>query len=293
MLRSMTTYSRVESSEAHWKLSLELKSVNNRYCDVNIRLPRWMNGIEEKIKKIVRSGLERGRIDLFINYEGEGASKPVFEPDIELGLAYVNAVKWLAGGLGIKPDLDISTLLSAVKDVIRTGEEPQDLEVVFDRLEPWLASLLDQAVEMASIEGGRLEEDIIERLKKIEEFLRMIGEKSSENIEISVNTLKERVARHLEAIPVDENRIAQEIVILTDRLDITEEKVRAESHLKQFRDILDAGGSVGRKLDFLLQELFREVNTMASKSSNQHISQWVVEIKTELEKIREQVQNVV
>lgn len=293
MLRSMTTFARADVSGDGWRLGMELKSVNNRYCDIHIRMPRWMNGIEESIKQQIKGVLQRGRIDFFIDYTGEGGCRPVFEPDIELGRAYVAAAGELADALGLSPEIDLEALLRSVKDIIVTREERDDSDAIWKRLEPHIATLLDQALEMAMAEGKRLEEDMVHRLASIEELLLKTGELAESNLEASVVKLKERLQKYLDSYPVDENRIAQEVVILTDKLDITEEQVRAASHVKQFREILKEDGPSGRKLDFLLQELFREVNTMASKSSNDRISQFVVEIKSELEKIREQVQNIV
>ena len=293
MLRSMTTFARTDVSGDGWRLGMELKSVNNRYCDIHIRMPRWMNGIEESLKQQIKAAMDRGRIDFFIDYSGEGGYRPLFEPDIELGRAYIAAAGELADALGLNPEIDLETILGTVRDVIVTREEREDAEVILERLKPHIATLLDQALEMGIAEGKRLEEDIVLRLDSIEDLLVKIGELSESNLDASLVKLRERIQKHLDSYPVDENRIAQEVVILTDKLDITEEQVRAESHVQQFRKILKEDGPSGRKMDFLLQELFREVNTMASKSSNDKISQFVVEIKAELEKIREQVQNVV
>jgi uncharacterized protein (TIGR00255 family) len=289
----MTAFARVDAVGDGWRLGMELKSVNNRYCDIHVRLPRWMNGVEETIKKRIKSVLHRGRIDVCIDYRGEGGSRPVFEPDVPLGMAYLSAVRELAAALEMPPDIDMTALVGSVRDVIVIREEHEDSEAVMERIAPHLDRLLRNALEMSRDEGERLEEDIAGRVERIGELLNSVRDRAAVNLEASLARLRERIEKYLDACPVDEARLAQEAVILTDRLDITEEQVRAASHVRQFFNILDSEGPAGRKLDFLLQELFREVNTMASKASDDRISQWVVEIKAELEKIREQVQNVV
>jgi uncharacterized protein (TIGR00255 family) len=213
---------------------------------------------------------------------------------MELANAYLDALNRIAEATGIKNDLSVSELVHAVRDIIVVREEREEADTVFERILPHLESLLDDAVRMSLDEGERLARDISGRIGRIEEFLDKISRQASHNLAESLKALEERINRYLSSCPVDEGRMAQETAILIDRLDITEELVRAESHVKQFRIILETDDRpIGRKLDFLLQELFREVNTMASKSSSDLISQWVVEIKTELEKIREQVQNIV
>lgn len=293
MLRSMTTFAREEASGEGWSLVLELKSVNGRYCDVFIRLPKWMNPLEDRVRKLVQDRLVRGRIELSVQCEGKASGRVFFEPDIEVAKSYIEAVNRLGQEVGVCPDLDMASLLSLVRDVINVREEKEDIEHIWEKIEDPLESLLDKAIEMSEKEGAALEADLLKRISLIGERIDQIEARSKERFHEARSNLFERVQSALGEIPLDEARLAHEIVIMTDKLDITEEIVRAKSHIEQFKRMVVSGGTVGRKLDFMLQECFREVNTMASKASDAFISHMVVEVKGELEKMREQVQNVV
>lgn len=293
MLRSMTTYARVEYAEDAWSSVLELKSVNGRFCDIHTRLPRWMNPIEDRIKKLVYEKMIRGRIDLSIQHEGDDAKRPVFKPDMDLGRSYLKTVKSLAEGLDLEDTMDLPTLLCSLKDVITVQEQGPDTEKAWERIRSQLEELLDKAVKMSITEGATLAKDLESRLSRIEKWVEDISKRTGEHLDKAQQELKERIQSILKDVPVDGGRLAQELAILADKLDITEEIVRSLSHIEQFRKFFSKEEAIGRKMDFLLQELFREVNTMASKSSDSVISFLVVEIKCELEKMREQVQNVV
>ncbi len=289
----MTTYARVEYAEDAWSSVLELKSVNGRFCDIHLRLPRWMNPIEDRIKKLVHERMIRGRVDLSIQHEGSDAQRPVFKPDLDLGRSYLNTVRSLAEGLGLECTMDLPTLLCSLKDVITVQEQGPDTEKAWERIKVQLEELLDKAVGMSVTEGATLEKDLKSRLSQVEQWVEDISKRTEERLNAAQQELKERIQSILKDVPVDEGRLIQELAILADKLDITEEIVRSLSHIEQFRRFFVKEGAIGRKMDFLLQELFREVNTMASKSSDSIISCSVVEIKGELEKMREQVQNVV
>lgn len=292
-LRSMTTFSRVESVEDTFSVILELRSVNGRYCDVHSRLPRWLVPLEDRVRKLIQERLVRGRIEVSIQLEGGSGTRPVFVPDVDLGRSYLAAARALARDLGLEDRVDLSLLLSTVRDVMAVREPERDLEDMWPRLLGPLNSLLDRAEAMAKEEGAALTRDLEGRLAMLEGWLLDIDRRRDEHLLEAQTALGERIRNALAAVDVDPSRLAQEAAILADRLDITEEIVRAQSHVAQFRRLLGSEESTGRRLDFLLQELFREVNTMAAKSADAVISQSVVEIKAELEKVREQVQNVV
>jgi uncharacterized protein (TIGR00255 family) len=276
-----------------WSCALELRSVNGRFCDVNIRLPKWMNPIEDRIKKLVQERMIRGRIDLSIQHEDSEATRSVFKPDLELGRSYLDAVKSLADGLGLEGTLDLPTLLCSLGDVITVQEQGPDTEKAWERIKGQLEELLDKAIAMSATEGIALEKDLESRLSLVEQWIEDISRRKEEHLKKAQQALKDRIQSILRDLPADEGRLAQEMAVLADKLDITEEIVRVRSHIEQFRKFFAKEGAIGRKMDFLLQELFREVNTMASKSSDSLISYLVVEIKGELEKMREQVQNIV
>ncbi len=293
MLRSMTMFARKEGSGPDWSMELELKSVNSRYCDVHIRAPREFSALEDRIRRYLKEKFSRGRIDLFIQYESFEETPAAFEPKIGLAKGYLQAVEQLAQALGILPDLKMGEFLQLLKDAIVARQEQPDAEFLWQRLFPLLEELTDSAMEMAYKEGQATEQDIRKRVEHIEELGAAIAKRAQESVSEQQRKLKERIISRLEELPFDQDRIIQEAAILADRLDINEELVRLESHLSQFYKYLEIDQQIGRKLDFLLQEIFREVNTIASKSSDSAISHLVVEIKSEIEKIREQLQNIV
>ncbi len=293
MLRSMTTFARVEPTGDDWSSTIELRSVNARFCDIRVRLPNWMNPLEDRIKKLVRERLVRGHIDLSIVYEGSETPKSAFEPDLELGRSYLSAARKLADGLGIENSLDLSSLLGTLEGAIVVREQQADIERTWERIKGPLMELLDEAVAMSLREGTSLERDLGSRLSQIEDRINSISRQADGHLKRAQEALMDKIQSILKDVPIDEGRMAQEMALLANKLDITEEIVRAHSHIGQFRSYLEKEEIVGRRLDFLLQELFREINTMASKSSDSMISQSVVEIKDELEKMREQVQNIV
>ncbi len=293
MLRSMTAFARTTFSGDEWSVTMELRSVNSRFFDCRVRVPNELSALEERIRRFLKKKLVRGRVDFVLHYESREEIPVAFTPKIELARNYLEAVSRLANGIAKPLDLEAKDLLYLLKDVITAREEEVDTSLIWDRIRPVLESLLDSALEMAKREGAATEKDIRKRLSRIQDLAADISARAQENTKSQADAMRERLVSLLGEFPVDEARIAQEAAVLADRLDINEELVRLESHVSQFYKYLGAGGDVGRKLDFLMQEIFREANTMASKSADTAISHLVVEIKAELEKIREQLQNVV
>ncbi len=292
-VRSMTSYCRLEEERGDWKLYLELRSVNSRFLDLHLRMPRWLNPVEEQIRRLVRERLGRGRVELTIRLEGESAPPPSVRCDLAFAKGCKEALESLASELDIDPGLDAASLVSLFRDVIVVEEQEYDTEAAWKALEPSLSRCLDTAVAMSLREGANLQSDLAGRLAFIEERLAEIEALFSQKSGELFSKLRDRLKRVIVDTPLDEGRILQEAALLADRLDITEELVRARSHIAQFRSLFSKGGGVGRTMDFLLQELFREVNTIASKSQDSAIAHFVVDIKGELEKMREQVQNIV
>jgi len=293
-LRSMTTYARFEQDIGDWWLFIELKSVNHRFCDVNVRCPRFLIPVEDKIRKCIQKALIRGRVDVCIQMDAGKESIPEFIPNIELTRSYLQAVKELSDSLGLEYNLDISSLLSIVRDAIISREADRDYEEIWRVLSIGLKKVLEDAILMAEQEASTLLDDLKKHINIIKALLEEIDSRRNEHLREAQEALFRRIEELLGGIKeLDMNRLHQEAAILADRLDITEEIVRANSHISQIEGILSGDPPCGRRLDFLLQELFREVNTMASKSCDDNISQKVVEIKAELEILREQVQNLV
>ncbi|MGQ9499070.1 MAG: YicC/YloC family endoribonuclease [Dissulfurimicrobium sp.] len=296
MPRSMTAFSRIEVLEADLNFTMELKSVNSKYCDVVIRAPRWASHLEDRMRKLIQERLQRGRIELSIQTARQTngrATAASFEPDINLAKAYIDAAARLKEELGLDGAIDLPMLLNVLPGVVVAREEGDDPEKICEVMDAALDRLLKEFETMALEEGGNLQRDILARLDQIEAWVSEISSRSSIHFAEAKNALFKRIKAILKDVPVDESRLAQELAILADRLDITEELVRVASHIRQFKKLLSRDDAVGRRLDFLLQELFREINTIAVKSTDTIIAHIGVEIKGALEKIREQVQNIV
>ncbi len=293
MITSMTTFARSSAQGDGWFCSMELRSVNGRYCDVHTRIPRGLAPLEDRINKTIKKRLRRGTIDFTLQFQGAMDETPNFLPDRAAARSWLTAAEQLAEELRFPARPDFKDLLAAMPGVIVMEQAPQDESALWERLEQPLERLLEQAEAMALREGADLERDIRNRLSIISDLLDQIDRGKREHLEAAQKALRERVEKLLQNVAIDPVRLTQESAIMADRLDITEEIVRASSHIERFLEYLDSTEPVGRRLDFLTQEIFREFNTMASKSCNSSISQAVVEVKGELEKIREQVQNIV
>jgi uncharacterized protein (TIGR00255 family) len=292
MIKSMTAFGRAEQVVEGRLYAVEMRCVNRRYCEISVRMPHPFLPLEERIKKLVAAKVSRGRVDVLVKVKNGSRAIADIEVNLPLAQAYWKALAELKEALETEEKVGLETLLSL--EGIMTATEPEvDLE------KTWLilASLIGEALEgvdgMRITEGQAIYHDFQERLKSVEEGLSRIKALAPSILSEHHARLKERMAALTEGeIELDPNRLAQEAAFWADRSDITEEIVRAESHLKQFRSMTESEGPAGRALDFLLQELNREVNTMGSKAGDAHLSQLVVVLKSELEKIREQVQNL-
>jgi len=292
MLKSMTGYGKGEGETGLGKVIIESRSVNHRYSDINVKLPRRLAPFENRIKELIRSQISRGRIDVSIKLndalEGERAQLQV---NSVLAEQYVAALLSLKEQFHLKGELSLE-LLAGAKDLISAKEETGEVEPYWQEIIPILKQSLQGMDEMKQMEGVALAKDIEKRLQQIAEQLERIKALFPSCLSAYQTRLRERLQSLLGGIEVDPLRLQQEIAILAERTDITEEIVRAQSHLHQFDLFLRSKESVGRKMDFLLQEIYREVNTVSSKANDAEISRMVVEIKSELERIREQVQNI-
>lgn len=292
MLKSMTSYGNGEVTFGDARFTAEIKSVNNRYRDINLRIPKSLLGIEDEIRAQVASRISRGRIDVSIQMERNNSDA---EYDLELNRPLVESYFRIFKTLREEYDLGDTVRpheLCQMRDVVLV----KPLEVDFETLKPGIQEALGLAIDsyerMRLREGKAIEEDFIGRLDTIEAHLRIIEEKTPVVVNDYRNRLMERIKELSQEIEVDQDRLLQEVAIFADKCDITEEIVRAKSHMEQFRHYMTQDEPVGRRLEFLLQEINREVNTMSSKASNATISSRAVEVKGELEKLREQIQNV-
>jgi uncharacterized protein (TIGR00255 family) len=291
MLKSMTGFGRGEGETNLGKMAVEARSINHRYCDINIKLPKRLSLFENRIKEIVRSQVSRGRIDVTLRFDSLGEDKIQLNVDLDLAQQYFRAFHDLKEKLHLKDEITLG-LLAGAKDLITARDESVDIEPYWQEVLPILNQSLQRMDDMKRLEGETLAKDLQQRLEFIGKQLRMIKQQFPSRLKTSLTRLHERLRSLLEGTEVDPSRFQQEVAFLAERTDITEEIVRAESHLTQFGTLLGGNEPSGRKMDFLLQEIHREMNTVSAKANDAEISQRVVEIKAELEKIREQVQNI-
>jgi uncharacterized protein (TIGR00255 family) len=291
MLKSMTGFGRAEGDTTLGKIVVESRSVNHRYCDINIKLPKRLSLFDNRMKEIIRSHISRGRIDVSLKLENLGEEKVHLSVDLDLAQQYYQALQDLREKLKLKDEISL-TLLAGAKDLITVKEELGDIEPYWQEILPILKQSLKNMDDMKRLEGESLTRDLQPRLGQMAHQLQTIKQQFPSRLQNTLSRLHERLRSLLEGVEVDPSRFQQEIAFLAERTDITEEIVRAESHLAQFWALLEGEESVGRKMDFLLQEIHREVNTASAKANDAEISQRVVEMKSGLEKIREQVQNI-
>ncbi len=291
MLKSMTAFGRGSGEIPHGLLTVEIKSLNHRYLDISLRLSKKYVVFEEQIKKKLASQFSRGRIELLLQVNGEVPRVQNLELDMELADAYYKILEHLKEKFNLEGKVDLS-LMASFKDLILSKETEIDIQKDWKIIEEVLNEAMNRMEQMRIEEGRTLAADLVKRL----DLVSSLGDDIQNYIPAAIrqysDKLRDRIANLVEDTKVDEARLAQEIAIMADRSDVTEELVRLESHIDQFRRLIDAGKAIGRRLDFLIQEMYREVNTIGSKAGDAFISHKVVDMKYELEKIREQVQNI-
>jgi len=291
MIRSMTGYGRGSIEMDGRSYTIEIKSVNHRYCDLNIKIPKSLLSLEDRIRKTVQSRLNRGKIDLFVTQNLFDKKDVSAFLNKSLADSYFSCLTEIKERYNLKDDVSLS-LISKFPEVITAKQEDEDVEELWDGLETALNNALDLMVQMREREGLKLTEDIISKCRGIKEKVLVIEEKSADIVKEYTEKLKLRLNDLLKEYKVDENRLAMEVAILADKASIDEEIVRLKSHLVQVKETLELDEPVGRKLDFIIQEMNRETNTIASKASNLDVINIMLSIKNEIEKIREQVQNL-
>ncbi len=291
MLKSMTGYGKGEASAPPGNLSVEIRSVNHRYCEISVRMPRIFVSLENEVKRLVSSIMKRGKIDVTVQWEESTTSDTIPQIDIAAARGYREAFSRLADELQLAREIPLTLIISqkgVMKDAVSSIDESE--------FQPILISAVHSAVTaidaMRKREGDALVTDLMTRRKQVAEWVGAIGVRVPQVIAEYRQKLKSRLDLLLDGNEFDENRLAQEIALIADRSDVTEELVRLASHFKQFDETVRLSEPVGRKLDFLMQEMNREVNTIGSKSNDVEITTLVIQIKAEMEKMREQVQNV-
>ena len=290
-LKSMTGYGRAEIENQGRVWTVEVKSVNNRFLDAKVKLPRNYTGLEDPVRKKVSAYHQRGRVDLIVTVSGDFSDLVKIGVDKSLARTYKDRLDELASELGMENQTDLSMLVS-LPDVLIREQQPEDLEEIWPLLETAVEEAFSQCLDMRIREGEALTVDLDERLRLFTEVLDSIDQNIPLILADRERALRERLEKLLDTIDLDPARLAQEVAILVDKSDVTEEMVRLRSHIAQLGDLLESSEPVGRKLDFLIQEFLREVNTIGSKINDAENAHKTVALKSELEKMREQVQNI-
>ncbi len=290
-MNSMTGFGRAEAEKYGHKITIELKSVNHRFLDLNIRMPRFMMFLEDGVRQTLKSRLARGRVEVFINHEATAEGQKSVKLDMSVAKGYLAAARELSSELDVENDLTASMLLR-MPDVIDLNETEQNEEQLREVTLLALNSAIDKLIEARFAEGQRITADILIRVEKLEIIRDRIEKREPIVVEEYKERLKAKLEEYLSDTELDINRFNQEILYFTDKASITEELVRLKSHFEQIKVLLNRKNETGRDLDFLIQEFNREFNTIGSKASDTAITKDVLEAKAEVERIREQVQNI-
>lgn len=291
MTFSMTGYGKGEAEGAAGRVTVEIRSVNHRYGEINVKLPRTMLQLEHELRKRVAEQLKRGKIDVFVQLDESAAASARPQVNLPLAQSYFAAFCELREVLGVQEPVTLE-LIASQRDVLSMGDETPQADDMAAVVRTALDQALDNIVAMRRREGAALHEELHTRMTGLLTLVDRVSARAPLVVQAGAERLGERLAKLLADGTLDESRVAQEVAIMADRCDVTEELVRLQSHQQQFFSTLKLAEPVGRKLDFLLQEVNREVNTIGSKANDGEIARLVVELKAELEKIREQVQNI-
>ncbi len=291
MIKSMTGFGRCEITENNRKFTVEMKSVNHRYLDINIKMPKKLNFFESSIRTELKNYISRGKVDLFIAYEDYTENNASIRYNRELAAEYMKYLRQMQEDFGLEDDIRVSTL-SRYPDVFTMEEQNVDEEKLWKELQKAIRGAAEGFVQTRIVEGEHLRDDLIEKLDGMLKLVDFIAERSPQIVQEYRQKLEDKVKDLLGDAQVDENRLLTEVTIFADKVCVDEELVRLRSHITTTKATLLEGGSIGRKLDFIAQEMNREANTTPSKSNDLEISNCAIELKTEIEKVREQIQNI-
>lgn len=292
MIKSMTGFGRAEYVSPERKITVELKSVNHRYLDLNIKMPKKFSMFDGAIRNLMKTYIQRGKVDVFLTTEDYSMGSTALKYNRELAAEYLSYLNQMEKEFSLEYDIRVSTL-SRYPEVLTMEEQSIDEEELWEILEHTIRQACEKFVETRLREGGHLKQDLLEKLAGLDEKVTMVQERSPEVVAAYRAKLEAKVAELLADTQIDESRIATEMVIFSDKICNDEETVRLRSHIHSMQSILQGkDGSVGRKLDFIAQEMNREANTILSKSGDLEVSNIAIDLKTEIEKIREQVQNI-
>ena len=291
MLKSMTGFGRYEISEDGKKISVEMKSVNHRYCEIGLRMPKKLNYFESSIRSIIKQYANRGKIDVFITYEDEKEGLSGIRYNRELAAAYVGYIREMAGEFGLNGDVSASSI-ARMPDVFVNEDSLADEEKLGNLVERAVTGACEKFVETRLAEGAHLKEDIFSKLDGLLTGVSFIEERSPAIQEEYRAKLLAKIEEVLGDTKIDQSALATELVIFADKICTDEETVRLRAHIKNMKETLNVASNIGRKLDFIAQEMNREANTILSKANDIQVSDTAINLKTEIEKIREQIQNI-
>ncbi len=292
MIRSMTGFGHGEvSNDKNQKVTVEMKSVNHRYCDISLKLPKKLAMFEANIRNIMKEYASRGKIDIYVSYEDLSETAVSLHYNQAMAAEYMQVFKKMQEDFGIETKITAEAL-AKYPEVVTLEEVQQDEEVWWELLEAALRQAAEKFVETRTIEGANLKKDLLGKLDQMAADVAFIERRSPQIIAEYRAKLEEKVKEFLEDLAIEENRIAAEVTLYADKIAVDEEIVRLQSHISSMTDVLESDESIGRKLDFMAQEMNREANTILSKSSDVDLADHAIELKTNVEKVREQIQNI-
>ncbi len=291
MIKSMTGFGRCEVSEGDRKITVEMKSVNHRYLDAAIKMPKKLNSFESAIRAILKEYISRGKVDVFASYEDMGKKSSSLSYNAPLAAQYMQYFEQMEREFGLKNDICVSDL-ARFPEVLMIGEQQEDEEEIWHLLEHALRGACERFVEAREREGEALRADLIGKLDEMLALVAQIEERSPDIVREYRQKLTDKVEELLGDTQIEESRILTEVTLFADKICVDEEIVRLKSHIESMKSVLEAGGEIGRRLDFIAQEMNREANTTLSKANDLKLSDCAIDLKTGIEKIREQIQNI-
>ena len=291
MIKSMTGFGRCENHQGDKKFTVEMKAVNHRYFDVNIKMPKKFSFFESAIRNVLKNYVQRGKVDVFITYEDFAEENVALKYNESIAAEYLKYFRQMSERFGLDDDIRVSTL-GRCPEVFTMEEQDIDEKALWETLETALKGACEQFVAAREREGESLKADILDKLERMDENVSLIEQRYPQIITEYRKKLEDKVHELLADAQIDENRLASEVVLFADKICTDEETVRLRSHISTMQDTLIAGGSIGRKLDFIAQEMNREANTILSKANDLTTSNIAIDLKTEIEKVREQIQNI-
>lgn len=291
MIKSMTGFGRCENHQGDKKFTVEMKAVNHRYFDVNIKMPKKFSFFESAIRNVLKNYVQRGKVDVFITYEDFAEENVALKYNESIAAEYLKYFRQMSERFGLDDDIRVSTL-GRCPEVFTMEEQDIDEKALWETLETALKGACEQFVAAREREGESLKADILDKLERMDENVSLIEQRYPQIITEYRKKLEDKVHELLADAQIDENRLASEVVLFADKICTDEETVRLRSHISTMKDTLITGGSIGRKLDFIAQEMNREANTILSKANDLTTSNIAIDLKTEIEKVREQIQNI-